>query len=200
MFTSLVRSFWVMGVPRWASVTPADEHALPTQLYDAEAENLGCLLPSVAAGVGQVRKDFAALTRMSRLSSGLSPGPTSLNRAALGRCLAVLTIEVRLPKTRGGDISVAAFLRAVHCRHWKPRLPVRFESSPAAVPFVVEPCLVKVRPTPKRALHCAAGAGPLGICAVSSASRRWRRAGRAQGHLEPRNLRGVRRGCARSHA
>jgi len=56
--------------------------------------------------VGQVRKDFTALTRMSRLSSGLSRGPTSLNRAALERCLAMLSIGVRHPKTRGGDIRV----------------------------------------------------------------------------------------------
>ncbi len=74
--------------------------------------------------VGQVRTDFTALSRMSRLAAGLSTDPSSLDRQAVERYLAALAIEVTHPKTRSGNISsVATFLRTVHYQQWEPRLP-----------------------------------------------------------------------------
>jgi integrase len=79
---------------------------------------------SSGLALGQVRKDFTALTRMTRLTTGLAADPGSLDRAALERYLAALAIEVTHPKTRSGDISsVAMFLRTVHHQQWEPRLP-----------------------------------------------------------------------------
>lgn len=90
--------------------------------------------------LGQVRKDFTALNRMARLSSGLGADPASLDRAALERYLAALAIEVRHPKTRSGDISaVAAFLRAVHCQQWEARLLVTAVIYPGDHPRQDEP-------------------------------------------------------------
>jgi hypothetical protein len=74
--------------------------------------------------LGQVRKDFTALTRMTRLVAGLDASPASLDRAALERYLAALAIAVTHPKTRSGDISsVATFLRTAGYQQWEPRLP-----------------------------------------------------------------------------
>ena len=79
---------------------------------------------STGLALGQVRKDFTALTRMARLATGLAADPASLGRAVLERYLAGLAIEVTHPKTRSGDISsVATFLRTVCCQQWEPRLP-----------------------------------------------------------------------------
>jgi integrase len=68
----------------------------------------------------QIRKDFTALTRLATLTPGLGVAPASLNRAALERYLARLSTEVTHAKTRSGDISVAAFLRAIHLHRWAP--------------------------------------------------------------------------------
>jgi integrase len=90
--------------------------------------------------LGQVRKDFTALSRMARLASDLNPDPASLDRAALERYLAALSIEVAHPKTRSGDISaVAAFLRAVHYQQWEPRLPASVVIFPGDHPRPGEP-------------------------------------------------------------
>ena len=90
--------------------------------------------------LGQVRKDFTALSRMARLIGGLGPDPASLDRAALERYLASLAIEVRHPKTRSGDISaVAAFLRGIHYQQWEPRLPASAITYPGDHPRPDEP-------------------------------------------------------------
>src|SRR5207244_245233 len=69
----------------------------------------------------QIRKDFTALTRLAQLTPGLGGTATSLDRAALERYLARLSIVVAHPKTRSGDISVvAAFLRTIHQHRWAP--------------------------------------------------------------------------------
>lgn len=80
----------------------------------------------ICAGLAltQIRKDFTALTRLARLTTGLDDSPASLDRAALERYLAALAIAVGYPKTRSGDICVtAAFLRAIHQQGWAPALP-----------------------------------------------------------------------------
>jgi integrase len=79
---------------------------------------------SVGLALTQIRKDFTALTRLARLTTGLDDNPTSLDRAALERYLAALAIAAPHPKTRSGDICVAAaFLRAIHQQGWEPQLP-----------------------------------------------------------------------------
>jgi integrase len=89
--------------------------------------------------LGQVRKDFTALSRMAQLAC-LGSGPASLDRAALERYLAALASQVTHPKTRSGDISVvAAFLRTMHSQRWEPRLPASAVIYPGDHPRHGEP-------------------------------------------------------------
>lgn len=79
---------------------------------------------STGLALGQVRKDFTALSRLAGLSTGLGASAASLDRAALERYLAALAIAVPHAKTRSGDIAVTAgFLRTVHQQQWAPQLP-----------------------------------------------------------------------------
>jgi len=99
---------------------------------------------SCGIGLGQVRKDYVPLLRLSQLTPGLgvSTGPTALTRPALEAYLAALAVEVPHIKTRHGDIgAVTGFLRAVRQHRWVS-LPVdadlypddhpRLEQSPAS--------------------------------------------------------------------
>jgi integrase len=91
---------------------------------------------SCGIGLGQLRKDRIAVARFSQFTPGLanSPGPGTLDRAALEAYLARLAVELAHPKTRSTDISaVTGFLHAVRQHRWAS-LPAEAQLYPSDQP------------------------------------------------------------------